>query len=192
MQEILSNVKGTPIFGAGDFADQAKALVENIQRKNLAPLEEARAIQKLTEKISFSFSNPSVSPDSQLPTPNSQLVSLTQEAIAKGLGKSQPFVSECLAIATLTEEELAKLSPRDKLQKKKLLQLLKSRNRAAQNGDKRKEIQPIHYEFKRNRLKVRVDFDMEKGDRLFLISKLREVIQKLEEGPVASDAEESR
>ena len=62
----------TPIFGAGDFADQAKALVENIQRKNLAPLEEARAIQKLTEKISFSFSNPSVSPDSQPPTPNSQ------------------------------------------------------------------------------------------------------------------------
>jgi len=183
MQEILSNVKGTPIFGAGDFADQARALVENIQRKNLAPLEEARAIQKLTEKISFSFSNPSVSPDSQLPTPDSQLASArTQEEIAKGLGKRQPYISEMLQIATLTQEELSKLSDSDKLKKDKLLQLLKSRDPYAKKAEKQAP-DPFAYVFKRNTMTLKGGkLDLENAGEVDLfISKMEDLIVKIRE-----------
>ena len=105
----------------------------------------------------------------------------TQEEIAKGLGKRQQYISEMLQIASLTEAELATLPPNGKMEKKQLLQLVKSRNRAAKTADKRKEKKPIRYEFKDNRLKVQVDFDMVKGDRLSLITTLEEILKKLRE-----------
>ena len=44
----------TPVELSDDFGAVAKALVENLQRKDLTPLEEARAIQKMKESIIIS------------------------------------------------------------------------------------------------------------------------------------------
>ncbi len=57
------------------------ALIENLQRENLNPLEEAEAYQKLMEHCSF-----------------------TQEQLAKKVGKSRPHVANMLRLLNLPEE----------------------------------------------------------------------------------------
>lgn len=57
------------------------ALVENLQRKNLNPLEEAEAFQKLSDEFN-----------------------LTQEEIAKKVGKSRSHVANTLRMLTLPQE----------------------------------------------------------------------------------------
>lgn len=57
------------------------ALVENLQRKNLNPLEEAVAFQKLLDEFN-----------------------LTQEAIAKRVGKSRSHIGNTLRLLTLPQE----------------------------------------------------------------------------------------
>jgi len=57
------------------------ALVENIQRKDLNPLEEAEAFQKLIDEFN-----------------------LTQEAIAKRVGKSRSHIANTLRLRTLPDE----------------------------------------------------------------------------------------
>lgn len=57
------------------------ALVENIQRKDLNPLEEAEAFQKLMDEFN-----------------------LTQEAIAKRVGKSRSHIANTLRLRTLPDE----------------------------------------------------------------------------------------
>lgn len=57
------------------------ALIENIQRKDLNPIEEARAFQKLISEFG-----------------------LTQEEVAKKIGKSRPVVANTLRLLTLPEE----------------------------------------------------------------------------------------
>jgi len=59
------------------------ALIENIQRHDLNPVEEARAYKRLIEEFG-----------------------LTQDAVAKKLGKSRPFVANFLRILNLPEEIL--------------------------------------------------------------------------------------
>src|SRR3989339_735715 len=65
------------------LADQAKleiALVENIQRENLNPLEEAFAYQRLCEEFN-----------------------LTQQAVADKVGKSRPYVANAIRLLDLPE-----------------------------------------------------------------------------------------
>ena len=57
------------------------ALIENLQRKDLTPIEEARTYQKILE-----------------------LDALTQEELAKTMGKSQSAVSNKLRLLSLTDE----------------------------------------------------------------------------------------
>jgi ParB family chromosome partitioning protein len=71
------------------FADQQKlevALIENIQRENLNPLEEAFAYQRLMEEFS-----------------------LTQQDVAEKVGKSRPAVANTIRLLSLPEEVKAAL-----------------------------------------------------------------------------------
>ena len=66
------------------FADQQKlevALIENIQRENLNPLEEAFAYQRLMEEFS-----------------------LTQQDVAEKVGKSRPAIANAIRLLGLPEE----------------------------------------------------------------------------------------
>ncbi|MFZ5649109.1 MAG: ParB/RepB/Spo0J family partition protein [Bacillota bacterium] len=65
----------------GDLEAAAVALIENIQRENLNPLEEARAYRILMEDFG-----------------------LTQEDVSKRVGKSRPFVGNMVRLLTLPEE----------------------------------------------------------------------------------------
>ncbi len=72
------------------FADQQKlevALIENIQRENLNPLEEAFAYQRLMEEFS-----------------------LTQQDVADKVGKSRPAVANTVRLLALPEEVKAALA----------------------------------------------------------------------------------
>lgn len=67
-----------------DFTDEAMmeiAILENLQRENLSPLEEAIAYKKLQESLS-----------------------LTQEALAQRLGKSRSYITNMLGLLNLPEE----------------------------------------------------------------------------------------
>ncbi|MFA5413297.1 MAG: ParB/RepB/Spo0J family partition protein [Patescibacteria group bacterium] len=69
--------------------DQEKlelALIENIQRKNLNPIEEGRAFQRLMDEFS-----------------------LTQEEVAVRVGKSRPVIANTLRLLSLPEEILQAL-----------------------------------------------------------------------------------
>ena len=57
------------------------ALIENIQREDLSPLEEARAYQQLIEKLGY-----------------------TQEKLAERIGKSRPYITNILRLLKLPEE----------------------------------------------------------------------------------------
>lgn len=59
----------------------AASLIENIQRENLNPLEEAEAYQELMKKYG-----------------------LTQEEISRQVGKSRPFIANMLRLLSLPEE----------------------------------------------------------------------------------------
>ncbi len=67
-----------------DFTDDEMmevALLENLQRENLTPIEEAEAYKNLIEKLE-----------------------LTQEKLAERLGKSRTYITNSLGILTLPEE----------------------------------------------------------------------------------------
>ncbi|MCL6612503.1 MAG: ParB/RepB/Spo0J family partition protein, partial [Peptococcaceae bacterium] len=65
----------------GDMEAAAVALIENVQRENLNPLEEARAYKILMEDFG-----------------------LTQEDVSKRVGKSRPFVGNMVRLLSLPEE----------------------------------------------------------------------------------------
>ena len=160
----------TPVYGAGDFDNVAAVLVENLQRQNLAPLEEAKAIKKLMD--SLILSGPGLSKD--------DIMKLTQEDIAKALGKRQPYVSEMMQIASLTDEEISKLSDSDKLKKEKLLQMVKSRNFDRKPAAGR-PASPFNYKFDGDVLSIRGKVNLKTDDVSVLLAKLKELIAKLEE-----------
>lgn len=64
-----------------DMEADAVALIENIQREDLNPIEEAMAYRELMEKYN-----------------------LTQEEIAKKVGKSRPFIGNIVRLLALPEE----------------------------------------------------------------------------------------
>ncbi len=65
----------------GDLEAAAVALIENVQRENLNPVEEARAYRILMEEFG-----------------------LTQEEVSKRVGKSRPFVGNMVRLLTLPDE----------------------------------------------------------------------------------------
>ena len=74
----------TVIIGGGDLDDKESskvALLENLQRKNLNPIEEARTYQKILE-----------------------IDEMTQEELAKTMGKSQSAVANKIRLLSLPEE----------------------------------------------------------------------------------------
>lgn len=78
-----AGLKTVPVVvrSVSDVEKLELALIENLQRENLNPVEEARAYQALTEEFD-----------------------LTQEAIAGRVGKSRPYVANLLRVLTLPEE----------------------------------------------------------------------------------------
>jgi ParB family chromosome partitioning protein len=64
-----------------DLVSSEMMLVENLQRENLNPLEEAKAYQRLAEEFR-----------------------LTQEEIARRVGKSRPFIANALRLLQLSEK----------------------------------------------------------------------------------------
>ncbi|MGD0622912.1 MAG: ParB/RepB/Spo0J family partition protein [Thermacetogeniaceae bacterium] len=70
-----------------DLASSEMMLVENLQREDLNPLEEANAFKRLTEEFH-----------------------LTQEVIARRVGKSRPFITNSLRLLQLPGEILDLLS----------------------------------------------------------------------------------
>jgi ParB family chromosome partitioning protein len=76
LSEIPAVIRDVP-----DEAAVAMALIENIQRENLNPLEEARALQRLVDEFG-----------------------LTHQAAAESVGRSRAAVSNLLRLMDLTEE----------------------------------------------------------------------------------------
>lgn len=76
MFEIPAIVKDVP-----DEAAIAMALIENIQRENLNPIEEAASLQRLQDEFE-----------------------LTQQEVADAVGKSRPAVANLLRLMKLTDE----------------------------------------------------------------------------------------
>lgn len=66
---------------ASDLEASAVALIENIQRENLNPLEEARAYQQLIDQYG-----------------------LTQDEVSRRVGKSRPFIANMVRLLNLPEE----------------------------------------------------------------------------------------
>lgn len=66
---------------ASDLEASAVALIENIQRENLNPLEEARAYQRLIDQYG-----------------------LTQDDVSRRVGKSRPFIANMVRLLNLPEE----------------------------------------------------------------------------------------
>lgn len=78
-------------------------LIENLQREDLSPIDEATALKKLLDS------------------------DVTQEKVAKLIGKSQPYVSQALKILKLPQTILNQ-AQKTNVSKEHLLQLLKSEN----------------------------------------------------------------
>lgn len=79
----IAGLKQAPVIirEASDLARLELALIENIQRSDLNPIEEAEAYQKLNDEFG-----------------------LTHEAIAKRMGKSRPVVSNAIRLLSLPGE----------------------------------------------------------------------------------------
>lgn len=77
----LAGLNEVPAIVRGEMSDRAKlelALIENVQREDLNPIEEARAYQRLSEEFK-----------------------LTQEQIAKKVGKSRPAIANIMRLLNL-------------------------------------------------------------------------------------------
>jgi ParB family chromosome partitioning protein len=81
------------------------ALIENLQREDLTPIEEAEALQQLVDKHGY-----------------------THEALAKVLGRSRTAITETLAIAKLPEEIKAQCRTSDNVPKAQLLQVVRQKS----------------------------------------------------------------
>ncbi|MBQ7783105.1 MAG: ParB/RepB/Spo0J family partition protein [Oscillospiraceae bacterium] len=69
-----------------DFTASQIAIIENIQRDDLNPVEEAMAYKELTEKYQ-----------------------MTQETISRAMGKSRPYIANAMRLLTLPESVIEKL-----------------------------------------------------------------------------------
>lgn len=84
----LAGLREVPvrIIEADDRQAQEMALVENLQREDLSPMEEARGYRRLMDEYG-----------------------LTQEAVSQSVGKSRPAVANALRLLALPEELAALL-----------------------------------------------------------------------------------
>lgn len=78
------------------------SLVENLQRKDLNPFEEAAAIQRLSEQFRY-----------------------THEEIARKLGKSRTVVTECLSLNRIPDDVQERCRQADIMSKSMLLQIVR-------------------------------------------------------------------
>ena len=88
----MAGLSEVPVI-ISDFDDQKTAevaLIENIQRENLSPVEEALGYRALMDEYSF-----------------------TQEEISKRIGKSRPAIANTLRLLELPEEVTAMISKGD-------------------------------------------------------------------------------
>jgi ParB family transcriptional regulator, chromosome partitioning protein len=170
------------------MADDAEtleiALIENIQRKDLTPFEEADGLQRLAEQFDY-----------------------THEDVAKKLGKSRSSVSETLLLRNIPEAIRKKCIEHGITAKSLLLQIAKQQTdkkmlemfaRIVQGGLTRDEArkeraeekggpqrpQPFifHYEPENETFRFRLQFKKSHVGRDELIRTLREILAQLEGG----------
>ena len=168
------------------MADDAEtleiALIENIQRKDLTPFEEADGLQRLAQQFDY-----------------------THEDLAKKLGKARSSVSETLMLRNIPEPIRKKCVDHGILAKSLLLQIAKQQTekkmlemlaRILQGGLTRDEArkeraeekagpqrpQPFifHYEPENETFKFRLQFKKSHVSRDELIRTLREILAQLE------------
>jgi ParB family transcriptional regulator, chromosome partitioning protein len=176
------------------MADDAEtleiALIENMQRKDLTPFEEADGLQRLAEQFDY-----------------------THDDVAKKLGKSRSSVSETLFLKNIPESIRKKCIESGVLSKSLLLQIAKQQTekkmlemlaRILQGGLTRDEArkeraeekeaphrpQPFifHYEPENETFKFRLQFKKSHVSRDELIRTLRGILAQLE-GTDASEAD---
>jgi ParB family transcriptional regulator, chromosome partitioning protein len=87
------------------------SLIENLQRKDLHPFEEAEAIQSLTEQFRY-----------------------THEEIARKLGKSRPVITEALSLCRIPEDVRERCRQADITSKSMLLQVARQPSVEAMNN----------------------------------------------------------
>jgi ParB family transcriptional regulator, chromosome partitioning protein len=177
------------------MADDAEtleiALIENIQRKDLTPFEEADGLQRLAEQFDY-----------------------THEDVAKKLGKSRSSVSETLMLRNIPEAIRKKCIEHGITAKSLLLQIAKQQTdkkmlemfaRILQGGLTRDEArkeraeekggpqrpQPFifHYEPENETFKFRLQFKKSHVSRDELIRTLREILSQLEGGESSETAD---
>ena len=168
------------------MADDAEtleiALIENIQRKDLTPFEEADGLQRLAEQFDY-----------------------THEDVAKKVGKSRTAVTETLLLRHIPEDLRKKCIDAGVVAKTMLLQIAKQPTekkmyemfaRIAQGGMNRQEVrreqseakdgpqkpQPFifHYEPENEAFRFRLQFKKSHVSREELIRTLREILGQLE------------
>jgi len=178
------------------MADDAEtleiALIENIQRKDLTPFEEADGLQRLAEQFDY-----------------------THEDVAKKLGKSRSSVSETLMLRNIPDAIRKKCIEHGIVAKSLLLQIAKQQTdkkmlemfaRILQGGLTRDEArkeradekggpqrpQPFifHYEPENETFKFRLQFKKSHVSRDELIRTLRDILAQLE-GSEGSDTADS-
>ncbi len=176
------------------MADDAEtleiALIENIQRKDLTPFEEADGLQRLAEQFDY-----------------------THDDVAKKIGKARSSVSETLMLRTIPEPIRKKCIEHGILSKSLLLQIAKQQTekkmlemlaRVLQGGLTRDEArkeraedksgpqrpQPFifHYEPENETFRFRLQFKKSNVSRDELIRTLREILAQLEGSEADSTA----
>jgi ParB family transcriptional regulator, chromosome partitioning protein len=167
------------------MADDAEtleiALIENLQRKDLTPFEEADGLQRLAEQFDY-----------------------THDDVAKKIGKSRTSVTETLVLRHIPEELRKKCVEHGVLAKSMLLQIAKQPTekkmyemfarilQGGRRGEMRKEPseerggpqkpQPFifHYEPENEAFRFRLQFKKSQVSREELIRTLRQILAQLE------------
>ena len=168
------------------MADDAEtleiALIENLQRKDLTPFEEADGLQRLAEQFDY-----------------------THDDVAKKLGKSRTSVTETLVLRHIPEDLRKKCIEQGILAKSMLVQIAKQPTekrmyemfaRISQGGLSRQDVrreqaegkegpqkpQPFvfHYEPENQAFRFRLQFKKSHVSREELIRTLREILGQLE------------
>ena len=176
------------------MADDAEtleiALIENLQRKDLTPFEEADGLQRLAEQFDY-----------------------THEDVAKKIGKSRTSVTETLLLRHIPEELRKKCIDSGILAKSMLVQIAKQptekkmyemfakilqgglsreeeRRERAEEREGPQKPQPFifHYEPENQAFRFRLQFKKSQVSREELIRTLREILSQLE-GNEASEAD---
>lgn len=170
------------------------SLVENLQRKDLSPFEEAAALQRLSEHFRY-----------------------THEEIARKLGKSRTVVTEALSLAKLPEDIQDRCRHADISSKSMLLQIVRQPDSAAMHelidkisgegmnrdearrynrpeGRRPRRTKNYTFRFKPedDSFQVRLTFQKSDVEKDELIGALQQLLDKLVSDEVRTDDEASR